>query len=448
MQEQKIYDIRELGAVGDGRADDTEAIQNAIDLCNSEGGGKVLCPAGIYSIRPLILRSDVNLYLEENALLRGSANPEHYSDWKSRNINPDHIPYNSRYLIIAESERDISITGRGVIDGQGPAHYDTFKKEGLFWPIKDKATRPGRMIWFIRCQNIHIEEVTFVESPAWTFWMMGCENVTFHKVTIKTPYEEMNADGIDIDNCRNVRISHCDIKTGDDCIVLRGINRALKTSKVCEQVTVENCILESNCNAIRISYVRDGTIRNARFSNISISNSRRGIICQIPTPKVLLADTETDFLDRPKQIGISIPVVENIRFENISIKAQQPIWFYLEDAAIAHRVANIRFENLALEGSTASVFKGNKEMHLENISLHNIQLLIKNEQTFWSSSADLPETALGFEIAYCHNLQASNFIVEGQNEKKSSEAPVFYIQRSSEIYISQLINRTANPDTN
>jgi hypothetical protein len=448
MQKQKIYDIRELGAAGDGRVDDTEALQNAIDLCNSEGGGKVLCPDGIYCIRPLILRSNVNLHLEEKALLRGSANPDHYSNWKSRNIDADNVPYNSRYLIVAENERNISITGRGVIDGQGPAHYDTFKKDGLFWPIKDKATRPGRMLWFIRCQNIHIEDVSFMESPAWTFWMMGCENVTFDKVTINTPYEEINADGINIDGCRNVRLSHCHIKTGDDCVVLRGINRALKEKRFCEQVVVENCTLESNCNAIRISYVRDGTIRNATFSNISISNSRRGIICQIPTPKVLLADAETDYLDNPKHTGISVPVVENIRFQNISIKAQQPIWFYLEDGAIAHRVANIRFENLELEGSTASVFKGNAETHLENISLHNIQSVIKNEKTFWGSSADLPETALGFEVAYCHNLQASNFIVEGQNEAKGSEAPIFFIQRSSEIYVSQLINRTPNPDTN
>lgn len=448
MQKQKIYDIRELGAAGDGRVDDTEALQNAIDLCNSEGGGKVLCPAGIYCIRPLILRSNVNLHLEEKALLRGSANPDHYSNWKSRNIDADNVPYNSRYLIVAENERNISITGRGVIDGQGPAHYDTFKKDGLFWPIKDKATRPGRMLWFIRCQNIHIEDVSFMESPAWTFWMMGCENVTFDKVTINTPYEEINADGVNIDGCRNVRLSHCHIKTGDDCVVLRGINRALKEKRFCEQVVVENCTLESNCNAIRISYVRDGTIRNATFSNISISNSRRGIICQIPTPKVLLADAETDYLDNPKHTGISVPVVENIRFQNISIKAQQPIWFYLEDGAIAHRVANIRFENLELEGSTASVFKGNAETHLENISLHNIQSVIKNEKTFWGSSADLPETALGFEVAYCHNLQASNFIVEGQNEAKGSEAPIFFIQRSSEIYVSQLINRTPNPDTN
>jgi hypothetical protein len=245
-----------------------------------------------------------------------------------------------------------------------------------------------------------------------------------------------------------VHISHCDIKTGDDCIVLRSINRALKEKRFCEQVTVENCTLESNCNAIRISYVRDGTIRNARFSNISISNSRRGIICQIPTPKVLLADAETDFLDHPNQNGISVPVVENIRFQNISIKALQPIWFYLEDEAVAYRVANIRFENLSLEGSTASVLKGNKEAHLENISLHNIKLVIRNEKTFWGSSADLTETALGFEVAYCRNLQVSNCIVEGQNEAKSEESPVFYIQRSSEIYINQLINRTPNPDTN
>jgi hypothetical protein len=448
MQKQKTYNICESGAVGDGRADDTEAIQNAIDLCSDEGGGKVLCPAGSYSIRPLVLRSNVNLHLQENALLRGSANPEHYRNWKSRNIDADHVPYNSRYLIVAENERNISITGRGVIDGQGPAHYDTFKKDGLFWPIKDKATRPGRMLWFIRCQNIQIEEVTFQDSPAWTFWMMGCDDVKFHKVTIQSPYEEMNADGIDIDSCSKVRISHCNIKTGDDCIVLRGINRALKEKRICEQIVVENCTLESNCNAIRIGYVRDGTIRNATFSNVSISNSRRGIICQIPAPKVLLADAETDYLDNPKQTGISVPVIENIRFQNIAVQALQPIWFYLDDEAVAHRVANIRFENMTLMGPTASVFKGNKTTLLENVSIHNIYCTIQNKPTFWGSSADLPETALGFEVAYCRNLQASNFIVEGQNETKGEEAPVFHIQRSSEIYINQLINSTPNPDTN
>lgn len=448
MQKQKIYNIRDLGAVGDGRADDTEAIQNAIDLCSGEGGGKVLCPSGIYSIRPLVLRSSVNLHLEENALLRGSANPEHYPEWSSQFINVGSAPYNARYLMIAENERDISITGKGAINGQGPAHYDTSKKEGLFWKINDRATRPGRMIWFIGCRNISIEETTFVESPAWTFWMLGCENVTFHKVTIKTPFEEMNADGIDIDCCRKVRISHCDIRTGDDCIVLRGLNRALHETRFCEQVTVENCTLESNCNAIRISYVRDGTIRNSTFSNISISHSRRGIICQIPTAKVLLDDPEPNHLDDDKQIGISVPVVENICFQNISIQAQQPIWFYLDDAAAAHRIANIRFENLTLDGPTASVFKGNKNTLLENISLHNIHSTIRNKPTFWGSSADLAETALGFEVAYCRNLQVSNFIVEGHNELKSEDAPVFYIQRSSEIYISQLINDTPNPDTN
>jgi hypothetical protein len=194
--------------------------------------------------------------------------------------------------------------------------------------------------------------------------------------------------------------------------------------------------------------VRDGTIRNATFTHISISNSRRGIICQIPVPKVLLDYPEPHQWDDSSQAGISVPVVENMLFQNISVQAQQPIWFYLDDDAIAHRVANIRFENLTLDGPTASVFKGNKNTLLENISLHNIHSFIRNKPTLWGSSADLPETALGFEVAYCRNLQASNFIVEGQNEIKDSEAPIFYIQRSSEIHISQLINRTANPDTN
>jgi len=451
MQTHKTYNVRELGAMGDGKTDDTEAIQNTIDLCSGEGGGKVLLPPGTYPVRPLVLRSGVNLHLQEDALLLGSADPDHYPEWQSNNLNTDHgatAVYNARYLIVADNEKDISITGKGVINGQGPAHYDTANSKELFWPIRDRATRPGRMIWFIRCSNVRIEETTFLDSPAWTFWVLGCDNVEFDNVTIRTPYEEINADGIDIDCCRNVQISHCDIKTGDDCVVLRGINRALHGAKFCEQITVENCTLQSNCNAIRISYVRDGTIRNATFSNIAITNSRRGIICQIPAPKVLLAHPEPHQWDDRSQAGMSVPVVENILFQNVAVQAQQPIWFYLDDDAIAHRVANIRFENLTLNGSTACVFKGNETTRLENISLHNIHTTIKNEKTFWSSSQDFPETALGFEIAYCRNLHVNNLIVEGGNDTKNAETPVLFVQRSAEIYINQLINNTVNPDTN
>src|SRR5690606_2915300 len=124
-----------------------------------------------------------------------------------------------------------------------------------------------------------------------------------------------------------------------DCIILRAISRVLRENKPCENVRVDNCTLQSNCNAIRVSYVRDGIIRNAAFSNISISESRRGIICQIPARTTSVSGI--DVADSKEAELDAKPVVENLSFSNINVRALQPIWFYLADDALATRVANI-----------------------------------------------------------------------------------------------------------
>jgi hypothetical protein len=429
-----LFNIRDYGALGDGASDDTIAIQQAIDKCSEAGGGRVLCPRGTYAIRPLILRSGVDLHLEKGCVLLGSPDPAHYADWQSPHIDASQAPYNAKALIFAENETDISLTGKGAIHGNGPAFYDVSETDGLFWKIRDVAQRPGRMIWFIRCRNVTIEEIATRDSPAWTFWLLGCENVRVHNVDIETPYEEINADGIDVDSCRDVQITNSRFRNGDDCIILRAINRVLREDKPCENVRVENCTLQSNCNAIRLSYVRDGAIRNASFTNISISESRRGIICQIPSLSTKLTAAHTEAGARP--------VVENISFSNISVQALVPIWFYLNDDALATRVCNIAFENLHLCGTTTSVFKGNGSTPIENIALRNIRMTLQHGKTLWGSSPDLTEKAAALQLAHCGNVSLENFIFEGETEKRR---PLFDFEAATNVEIGSVINRTSHP---
>jgi pectate lyase len=429
----KIFNIRDFGAQGDGANDDTSAVQQAIDKCNGAGGGRVLCPAGTYFIRPLVLRGGVDLHLEQECVLLGSPEPAHYTDWQSPHLDTSQAPYNAKALLIAENETDISLTGKGAIHGNGPAFYDVSETQGIFWKIHDIAARPGSMIWFIRCRNVTIGEISTRDSPAWTFWLLGCENVCLHNVDIETPYEEINADGMDIDSCRDVQITNSRFRTGDDCVVLRAINRVLREDKPCENVRVENCTLQSNCNAIRLSYVRDGAIRNAAFTNISISESRRGIICQIPSPSTKLTCGQTE--------AGAQPIVENVSFSNIGVQAMVPIWFYLNDDALATRVCNLVFENLHLCGTTTSVFKGSGSTPIENLALRNIRVTLQSGKTLWGSSPDLSEKAVALQFSRCHNVSLENLILEGEAQK---QLPLFDCDIATNVRTSGVLNRTSH----
>ena len=184
---ENVYNIRDFGAIGDGKTKDTAAIQAAIDKCSQSGGGRVLIPPGTFLTAPLVLKSNVDLHVSEGAVLLGSADIEDYVNWKSEKLNTQFAPYNSKYLIVAEDESNISLTGRGTIAGQGLVYFDR-SGDGRTWPAIDRNERPGRMIMFALCRNVLVEGLTFIESPAWTFWAIGCDQIKFDKINIINPH--------------------------------------------------------------------------------------------------------------------------------------------------------------------------------------------------------------------------------------------------------------------
>lgn len=429
-----VYDIREFGAVGNGVEKDTEAIQEAIDCCSREGG-VVMVPSGVFLTDSFRLRSNVRLHLSKGAVLLGSDNPADYPEWESDLFHSENAPYNAKYLIVAENEENIAITGEGTINGQGTAHYDSSDSGATWWPVRDRATRPGRMVMFAFCRNIRIEGITCVDSPAWTFWVLGCNTVAFDRVTIRTPSQAINTDGIDIDSSRNVSITHCDIRTGDDAIVFRAIDRVMKKPMPCEHAIVENCTLTSRCQAIRVGYIRDGIIRNITIRNITILDSVRGIICQVPSP----GETPEKRHDLPKGAG---PLIENICFENISIDANQPLWVYISDEGWARGISNLRFENLRIRGSTASVLKGNSATPLENIMFSNIRITMISGKPCHTSPLKLRDQALVLACEHVRNMSFCNVFIEGGNTFRDTSMPALHFARIEGLDLRTAINRS------
>lgn len=451
-QGKTIFRITDFGAVGDGVANATAALRQALEACHRHGNGVVIVPAGTFFIEPLYLKSNVHLHLEKGATLLGSPRAEDYPEWSSRRIHLEGAPYNARALFYAEDEENITLSGEGTIHGQGNAFYDGSDPSRKWWPVPDRAARPGRMLLFALCRNVEIRSLTFQEAPAWTFWMFGCEDVRFHGVTIRTNPNAINTDGIDIDACRNVRIAHCDISTGDDAIVLRNIWRifnpqSTETSRTglgfglrpCEHVTVENCRLQSWCNAIRISYLRDEAIRNATFRNLEIVDSWRGIICQIPVPM----QTPEGQTGHPVGRG---PLVENIHFSNITVEARQPLWFYVAPEAILRRVGNVVFENVTFRGSHHSLIRGNEAVPGDQILLRNVSFTLgEPETTTLHNAFHDQETATHLHLGDLRGISLQNVHFGGDLPAHAGELPVIRLERVASAELAQVTNGTRFP---
>ena len=340
------FNIVDYGAVGDGKTLNTAAIQKAVDECSSVGGGRVVIEGGTYSTGTIILKSGVELHIEANAVLLGSPD---WQDWKDQ---PDarHITqyYCSRHrsaaLIFADEAKNIAITGRGTIHGNGMA----FVEEDPSSPTGQLRRRlpldksPPRLILFAGCQRVKVLDVNVRYPPAgWSFWVHDCDDVVFDRVSILVDVDFPNADGIHVNCSRDVRIANCDIETGDDSIIVRANSASLKEDRPCERVSVVNCNLRSYSSAIRIGWVNDGTIRDCVFSNLTIRDSVCGIGLFLPAA----GPRETT----PDQ-GREATKVENIAFSNVVMNriCARPVYVEIASNETTHVefIRNIRFSNV------------------------------------------------------------------------------------------------------
>lgn len=247
------FKVTDFGAIPDTSKLSTQAFQKAINEC-AKTGGKVVVPAGIYKTGTLYLRSNVTIHFEKGATLYGSP---HLKDYPEN--SPDYIYYRKgsikRALIYAENCTDIAIEGEGTINGQGEHFRVTDSKK-----LDSYSVRPY-VFWMVLCKNIHIEGMKLRNSALWMQHYLACENLYVHNIDVFNHCNKNN-DMIDIDGCKDVRISDCIGDTDDD-----GITMKTTSGKPNENVVVTNCILSSHCNALKM-----GTESVSGFKNVTISN--------------------------------------------------------------------------------------------------------------------------------------------------------------------------------
>jgi len=439
----KEYNILDFGAVRNQLS--TPAIQKAIDACNEAGGGTVVVPAGIYITGTIILKSNINLYLEQGAELRSS-----------ENMN-DFVVGSGRYgMIFCQDASNISITGKGVINAMGSQFYEPDKNhtvssglgatkeydkmltrqkenylpEGVFFtdgPIKRKP-RPGMTIVFFHCNQVTIKDITVKDTPIWAIRFGYCEDVLVEGISLLNNLMIPNSDGIHITVSRNVRIANCEIRAGDDAIIVTGFAKIENTpgfdskeqdkythgnkSIYAENIQVTNCHLQSRSSAIRIGYGQH-PIRRCIFTNIVISESNRGIgIFAHDASNIEELIFSDIIIETRLHNGIWWGNGEPIHLSAISRFPEQP----------AGQIKDVQFNNITATGGQGILVYGDEKSHMENIQFNNVQLrVMKGRETMTKGgNFDLRPAAIlekqifehdipGFFAQFVDNLAIRNF---------------------------------------
>ena len=278
---QGVYNVRDYGATGDGKTLDSPAVNQAIQDAVSKGGGQVILPAGTYLCGSIHLDNDIDLHLMAGAkILAAPAEMKAYDEsevFGAPEYQDGGHTYFHNSLIWAEGKQNVSITGQGMIDGEGLTKRDTEQAgnvQGGSIGTGDKA------IALKLCKNILIRDITIFRGGHFAIIVTGCERGTIDNVTIDT-----NRDGIDIDCCKYLTVSNAKVNTPtDDAIVLKS-SYALKQPVLCEHILVTNCLvtgyklgtfLDGTYVPEKVNWVcgriKLGTESNGGYRNIAISN--------------------------------------------------------------------------------------------------------------------------------------------------------------------------------
>ncbi|MGG1238263.1 glycoside hydrolase family 28 protein [Bacillus sonorensis] len=320
------FDVTRFGADSGGKTDSTAAFQQAIDEAYQKGGGRVTVPKGVFLTGALRLKSNVELHVTKDAVIRFSQNPADYLPAVLTRFEGVEL-YNYSPLIYAYEAENIAITGGGMLDGQADdRHWWPWKRgtngqpsqekdrDALFEmaernvPVEERRFGTGHYLRpnFIqpyRCKNVFIQGVTVMNSPMWQIHPVLCENVTVDGV--KVIGHGPNTDGVDPESCKSMIIKNCLFDNGDDCIAIKS-GRNADGRRI--NVPSENIIIENN-------EMKDG------HGGVTIGSEISGGVKNVFAEGNLMDSPNLDRALRIKTNSVRGGVLENIYFYHNVVKS-------------------------------------------------------------------------------------------------------------------------------
>lgn len=417
----KIFSIKDYGAVGDGKTLNTSAFAKAIEACSKAGGGRVVVPAGKWLTGPIELKANVDLHTEKNALVQFTADRTQYP---IINMNGDGKTFVVAAPIYAFKADNIAITGEGAFDGAGEswrpvkkskvttAAWEELKRSGgvvsedgkIWWPSYDamkgeeyvaalKNRKESKaedylkardflrpyMVYFIQCKTILVEGVTLRNSPKFVFYPNRCTDLTINGVSVFNEWWAQNGDGIDISACKNVVIYNSALSVGDDGICMKSSrgNKAAGEAQL-QNILIANCVVYRAHGGFVIGSNTDGGMQNIYVVDCDFDGSDIGIRVK----------------SNPGRGGLVRDIyIDNIRMKNIKEEAILFTTYYEDmpagktapnnnggeavDDKIPH-FTNFRISNVVCEGAeTAVSLTGLPGTPVDSIYMENMNITAK-----------------------------------------------------------------------
>jgi len=358
--------IRDYAAYSQNGADWTQAFLRAIGDLRAQGGGVLTVPAGTYPTGSIRLYDHMTLVIESGARLAFHQDEKAFPlielEFEGR-AGLMHQP-----CIFAEDAKNVTVTGYGVVDGQGEYWW---KRQ---YAGQNPYPRPY-LVCFSRCEHVVLENLTLINSPVWTVHPMRCRNVTVRGLNIRNPYESPNTDGIDPDGCQDVRISDCTIDVGDDCIAIKSGTEVTPDRQPSERIIITNCHFLHGHGGVVLGSEMSGDVRNVVVSSCVFYETDRGI--RLKTRRGRGGTVEGVQLTNLVMEKVVCPFVFNMYYGGRVAKPEEK--YYWDKSALPVDERTPRLRDVAISGvrargvtACAGFFYGLPEMPVQGVTLQDV----------------------------------------------------------------------------
>ncbi|MFY7965432.1 MAG: glycoside hydrolase family 28 protein [Chitinophagaceae bacterium] len=413
----KTFNIKDFGAIPDGKTLNTQAFAKAIIECNKSGGGIVLVNEGTWLTAPIELKSNVNLRLDKGAVIQFTTDHTQYPIIKAGGTSTSYTPASPIYSYDAEN---IAITGEGIIDGAGDSWRQVKKskvsvgvwaelnKTGvlsndgkIWWPTKEamngedylknakkeKGTLtaedylPARdflrphMVYFVGCKNILIQGVTIRNSPKFVFYPSRCNNLTIDGANIFNDWWAQNGDGIDISASKNVVIYNTTVSVGDDgiCMKSSGKNGGTDDANL-ENILIAECTVYRAHGGFVIGSNTDGGMKNIYVTNCNFIGSDIGI--RVKSNAGRGGKVQNIYCDNIKMSNIVNEAISFDTYYEDVVAGKDKVVTTAKDKI--PEFTNFYLSNITCEGAATAIYiNGLPEMPVHNIYFDNVNITAK-----------------------------------------------------------------------
>ena len=428
--ESACLSVRDFGAVGDGAADDTAAVQNAIYACPR--GGRVLVPAGCYAVRPLVLKSHLTLHLQRGATLLGVTEETLYPLWPgevpdARTGELHQIstwegnPMRCRQsLISAFAAEELTIVGEGCIDGNA--------QNSTWWEnVKARTIGRPRLVFLNHCENVTIHGILGKNSASWHFHPYFSRNIDFFDMAVEAPKDSPNTDGLNPESCDGVRMIGLRFSVGDDAIAIKSGKNYLGARYRAPAIrhVIRNCLMEYAHGAVVLGSEMSAGIRDLSVGQSYFRCSDRGLRIKTRRGRGKYAVIDGVEFSNIRMDNVMAPIVMNMYYFCDPDGHEEIVWSkepHPVDDTTPY-LGSFTFRDMECTDCewAAGYFYGLTERRIGSVTIENVRFTFKEEASAGRPAmmdyVD-PVSKLGLYFNCVERVHLKNVRVHGQSSER------------------------------